>query len=130
MYTDKLFTKSMISWQCTIVKFRNGMLGLAISDKIAGYYDGDEIFAVYNEKLKRFKGSKRLCNYDDNLRNILSINGILHYIGAVESNQDTQDVQLSDSDWDVINVSVYPYAIDALKELTSGEKLYWLYKIN
>lgn len=131
MHTDKLFTKNMISWQCTIVKFRNEMLGLAIRDKISeDDNDGDEVFMIYDVESKSFIGSKRLCCYDDDLRNNLSTSGIFGYIDAVGNNQDTNKVKLNDTSWDVINVVVYPYALDAFQVLTSGEKLYWLYKIN
>lgn len=131
MYTDKLFTKDMISWQCTIVKFRNEMLGLAIRDKISeDDNDGDEVFMIYDAESKSFVGSKRLCCYDDNLRNNLSISGIFNYIDAVGDNQDTNKVKLNDASWDIVNVVLYPYALDAFQVLTSGEKIYWLYKIN
>lgn len=131
MYTDRLFTKDMISWQCTIVKFRNEMIGLAIRDKISeDDNDGDEVFMIYDTESKSFIGSKRLCCYDDDLRNNLSTSGIYNYIEAVGNNQDTNKVKLNDTSWDVINVAAYPYALDAFQVLTSGKKPHWIYKIN
>ena len=71
--TGKIFEKSMIRFQCTLVKFRNGTLGLAINDKISVRdFDGDEVFMIYDTESKKFTGCKRLVCYDDNLRNELS----------------------------------------------------------
>lgn len=137
MYKDKLFTKKMISWQCTIVKFRNGLLGLAINDKVSDDdYDGDEVFMVYDNKEKRFIGCKRLCCYDNNLRNILSLNGIIDMIKSVEDGKKSTEIlnnrdELKDSEWDIVGVNVYPYAINAFKILTDDNELNcWLYNIN
>ena len=130
MYKDKEFTKDMISWQSTIVKFRNGLVGLAINDKISeDDHDGDEAFIDYNPTTKSFITSARLCCYDNNLRNTLSMKGILGKIDNVIKNGDGK-VELADTDWDVVNVVVYPYALDAFRVITSGEKIYWLYQIN
>lgn len=127
---NKKFTKNMISWQCTIVKFRNGKLGLAINDKISeNDNDGDEAFIVYDKYSKKFIGIQRLDCYDDNLKNNLSEKGIYRKINAVVNNT-SEEVILSDSEWDVIGVNVYPYALDAFKTITSDDDILWLYHIN
>lgn len=126
----KEFTKNMICWQSTIVKFRNGLLGLAINDKISSDdYDGDEVFMIYDIETKKFTGNKRLCCYDDSLKNTLSLKGIFGKIDSTINNT-KEEVEINDKEWDIVNVVVYPYATDAFKVITSGEKIYWLYQIN
>lgn len=137
---EKIFEKSMIRFQCTLVKFRNGALGLAINDKISVRdFDGDEVFMIYDTESKKFTGCKRLVCYDDNLRNELSTKGIFKKIESViiESNIDMdkakksgEEILLNDREWDVVNVLVCAYALDAFRLLTSGEKIYWHYVIN
>lgn len=130
---NKGFTKNMISWQSTIVRFRNGMLGLAICDKISkNDNDGDEVFMIYDKDTKMFIGSQRLCCYNDDLKNTLSLKGVFGKLNSVIENdvKDFHNVPLEDNDWDIVNVVVYPYALDAFKVLTNNEKIYWKYNIN
>ena len=130
---NKTFIKDMILWQSTIVKFRNGFLGLAICNKTSkDDNDGDEVFMVYDKITKTFIGSQRLCCYDDFLKNTLSLKGVFGKLNSVIENdaKDFHNVLLEDNDWDIVNVVVYPYALDAFKVLTNNEKIYWKYNIN
>lgn len=130
---NKKFTKNMISWQSTIVKFRNGMLGLAICDKISkDDNDGDEVFMVYDKDTKTFIGSQRLCCYNDDLKNTLSLKGVFGKLNSIieKDGKDFHEVSLEDNEWDIVNVVVYPYALDVFRILTSGEKIFWKYTIN
>lgn len=127
---NKEFTKDRILWQSTIVKFRNGKLGLAIRDKISDEdNDGDEVFILYDKEKKMFYDSKRLCCYDENLRNTLSEKGIYRKLNSIINNT-SDEVALEDSDWDVVKVAVYAYALDAFKVLTGEKEISWLYQIN
>lgn len=131
MDTNKQFTKDMISWQCTVVRFRNNMLGLAIRDKHSDNdHDGDEVFMIWDQNKKEFLSSQRLCNYDDNLRNTLSSSGLIKYIDSFVLKHEPDESMLSDSEWDVINVNIFPYAIDAFRSITHDSTTCWKYQIN
>ena len=139
MNDKTVFTKDKILFQSTLVKFRNGALGIAISDKTSeNDHDGDEVFKVYDPENKMFISPKRLCCYDDNLRNELSLKGIVKKLdvaitssSAEEVHEKSAGLELNDSEWDVVGVKVYPYAADAFRMLTSPEGICcWQYKIN
>lgn len=129
--SNNVFTKNMIIWQCTIVKFRNGYWGIAINDKNSNTdYDGDEVFMVFDPISHKFINVKRLCNYDENLRNTLSVIGIIDTIDNICSGQKFAKIPLNDSNWDVINVTPYVHSFDAFTALTSGVIPYWRFSIN
>ena len=127
--SKRVLRKKDILFQSTIVKFRNGMLGIAISDKVSSDdNDGDEVFLVYDKESKCFVNSIRLSCYDDELKNTLSLNGVFKKIDAAKNDKAFSKVQLADSDWDVTNATVYAYAYDAFKDLTNKENLHWMYE--
>lgn len=133
---NERFTKRDICWQCTVVKFRNGLLGLAVRDKRDNDdYDGQEQFMIYDPKLHKFTDAMFLSNYTYELRCKLSVRGILNRIEGVFNIPNTQDKNLSkiplgDTDYDVVAVNVYPYALDAFISLTKDVPHVWLYNIN
>lgn len=138
-FGGETFTKDMISWQTTLVKFRNGLLGIAISDKVSDDdYDGNESFMVYDPDKKKFVGCEFLSCYDNNLKNTLSLKGIFNRIeGTAQGKSVTEIVsnkeELRDSEWDIVAVNPYPYAIDAFKELMNDDlkyMSYWYWRIN
>lgn len=134
MNDKTVFTKDMILFQSTIVKFRNGTVGIAISNKTdENDHDGDEVFVVYDPDNKMFVCQKRLCCYDDNLRNTLSLKGIMNKVNAaaVGDKDAYASVKLEDNAWDVVGVNVYPYISDAFLLITNPQGIpFWRYKIN
>lgn len=133
-----MFTKDKIKWNCTIVKFRNGVLGLAVTDKInAQDFDGIAGFMLWDTATKCFYGIKSLDCFTDNLTCKTSLKGILSRIDVVINQakpatiEDTNRVSLCDPDWDVVGVLIYPYAVNAYKRITCTEEIkYWTYNIN
>lgn len=115
------FKKNDISWQSTVVRFRNGYIGLCINDKISeDDFDGSKQFMVYNPETKLFVTSFNVDNWDDDLNNKLSLKGIFNFMKFESSSgkyKEHDEELLIDHEWDVIGVTVYPYAHDAFSHL-------------
>ena len=117
----KVFKKKDISWQSTVVRFRNGYVGLCINDKVSeDDFDGSMQFMVYNPDTKLFVTSINVDNWDEDLNNTLSLKGILNFIKYENSSGKYKDYDkqiLKDDGWDVVGVTAYPYAHDAFNKL-------------
>jgi hypothetical protein len=117
----KVFKKKDISWQSTVVRFRNGYVGLCINDKVSeDDFDGSMQFMVYDPDTKLFVTSINVDNWDEDLNNTLSLKGILNFIKYENSSgkyKDYDKQMLKDDGWDVIGVTSYPYAHDAFNKL-------------
>ena len=54
-YEEMFFTKKDISWQTTLVKFKNGFRAICINDKISeDDMDGSKQFMIFNPKTREF----------------------------------------------------------------------------
>ena len=117
----KVFKKKDISWQSTVVRFRNGYVGLCINDKVSeDDFDGSMQFMVYDPDTKLFVTSINVDNWDEDLNNTLSLKGILNFIKYENSSGKYKDYDkqiLKDDGWDVVGVTAYPYAHDAFNKL-------------
>lgn len=137
MKSSNKFNKNQIVWQCTVVKFRNGKLGIAINDeRYPNDPDGAKSFIVYDKESHRFTNSRYLNCYNDDLTCNLSTSGITKRIDAVINSEkpvhteDLNPIPLYDTDWDIIAVNIYPYATHAFQALTGITIISWLYEIN
>lgn len=111
--------KKNILWQCTVVEFRNGLRGMAINDEVEGSTDGDKVFMVFDND-RRYVCVQRLTNYSDDLKNTLSMKGIMNHLDSGITSgkyQPAKDEDLADSEWDVVKMWTFPYASDAFIKL-------------
>ena len=125
-HKERLFTKKNIKAMCTLVKFRNGMLGIALNE-----WDSSEnefpCFAIWNPDSKSFGDYEKLDSFDDNLNNTMSLKGILCHINNELENGIISDDNLGDTNWDIVATINYPSPTTALKALTSSETIWWMY---
>ena len=125
-HKERLFTKKNIEAMCTLVKFRNDMLGIALNEWDSS---GNEFpcFAIWNPDSKSFGDYEKLDSFDDNLNNTMSLKGILCHINNELENGIISDDNLGDTNWDIVATVNYPYPTVALKALTSSETIWWIY---
>ena len=132
----EIFTKDRISFQTTVVKFRNGKLGIAISDKTSkDDHDGTESFIIYNPETKEFEDYINIHSYDDNLINKCSKQGLINALsGFIDKPTEVYKPifnDIGDTNYDIIAVQPCIYAIDAFRFLTKSEsEQFWFYRRN
>ena len=82
-YEKRFFTKDDISWQTTLVKFKNGLRAICINDKISeDDMDGSKQFMIFNPETREFLRSVNVDCWDNDLHNTLSLKGILGYMDS------------------------------------------------
>ena len=120
-YEEKFFTKDDISWQTTLVKFKNGYRAICINDKISeDDMDGSKQFMIFNPESREFIRSVNVDCWDDDLHNTLSVKGILGFMDLQMSSttyQEHSDDIWADTEYDVVAVTKYIYACDAFENL-------------
>lgn len=129
-YEEMFFTKNDISWQTTLVKFKNGLRAICINDKISeDDMDGSKQFMVFDPKNRTFVTSYNIDNWDNDLHNTISLSGIFNFLDLQLSNtkymDHTSDIW-KDSEWDVVAVTKYIYAHDAFTHLFDSN-VNWFY---
>lgn len=131
-----IFTKDRISFQTTVVKFRNGKLGIAINDKISkDDHEGKESFIIYNPETKEFEDYINIHSYDDNFINKCSKQGLINALsGFIAKPKEIYEPifnDIGDTDYDIVAVQPCIYASDAFKFLTKPKsEQFWFYKRN
>lgn len=129
-YEEKFFTKDDISWQTTLVKFKNGLRAICINDKISEEdTDGSKQFMIFNPETREFLRSVNVDCWDNDLHNTLSLKGILGYMNLQMSSttyQEHSDDIWADTEYDVVAVTKYIYACDAFENLFNPN-VNWFY---
>ena len=91
-YEEMFFTKNDISWQTTLVKFKNGLRAICINDKISeDDMDGSKQFMVFDPKNRTFVTSYNIDNWDNDLHNTISLSGIFNFLDLQLSNTKYMD---------------------------------------
>ena len=120
-YKEMFFTKDNISWQTTLVKFKNGLRAICINDKISeDDMDGSKQFMIFDPETREFLRSVNVDCWDNDLHNTLSLKGILGYMNLQMSHttyQEHSDDIWADTEYDVVAVTKYIYACDAFENL-------------
>lgn len=129
-YEEMFFTKNDISWQTTLVKFKNGLRAICINDKTSeDDMDGSKQFMVFDPKNRTFVTSYNIDNWDNDLHNTISLSGIFNFLDLQLSNtkymDHTSDIW-KDSEWDAVAVTKYIYAHDAFTHLFDSN-VNWFY---